>query len=161
MVIEYDGKTLETVYFKELSDEEFEFYRNEYYKKPNFIDVQEQFLKISRGGTVNNLITDYYVKDLMAKTRIYYNKWCIEDVFNCKELLGTFVDRCEKKPEFYGVDTPMIERIEQAMRLGGKGICSKPANFPIKTVDLILRKYNVKTFGFLFFYLSFCSIAVR
>jgi hypothetical protein len=143
LLIEYGGQTLDTMYYKELSDEEFEFYRNEYYKKPNFKDVQDQFLKISRGSTTNNLITDYYVKDLMAKTRIYYNKWCVEDVFNSKGLLGSFVDRCEKKPEFYGVDTPMIDRIEQAIRLGGKGIASKPANFPIKTVDLILRKYNV------------------
>lgn len=29
------------------------------------------------------------------------------------------------------------------MRLGGKGVCSKPANFPIKTVDAVLSKYNV------------------
>ena len=27
--------------------------------------------------------------------------------------------------------------------MGGKGVCSKPANFPIKTVDAVLSKYNV------------------
>ena len=49
----------------------------------------------------------------MAKTKIYYNKWSIEEVFQSKGLLGSFVARAEQKSEFYGVDTPMIERIEQ------------------------------------------------
>lgn len=34
------------------------------------------------------------------------------------------------------------------MRLGGKGVCSKPANFPIKTVDQILEKYNVNNYWY-------------
>ena len=143
VVIEHLGQTLETKYFKELTDEEFNTYREQYYRRPNFEEVQAQFIKISRGSTLNNVITDYYVKDLMAKTKIYYNKWSIEEVFQSRGLLGSFVARTEQKSEFYGVDTPMIERIEQGFRLGGKGVASKPANFPIKTVDEVLARYNV------------------
>ena len=45
MVIEHLGQTLETKYFKELTDEEFNTYREQYYRKPNFEEVRAQFIK--------------------------------------------------------------------------------------------------------------------
>ena len=98
-LIEYKGETLETKFYKEMSDDKFNELRNQYYEKPDFENVKKQFIAISKGGIKNNEITNYYVKDLMAKTRIYYNKWSIEDVFDCKDLLCRFyaqIDTNEK-----------------------------------------------------------------
>ena len=143
MLIRYKGETLDTVFYRQLSDSEFESLRNDYYSKPDFEKVKKQFISISKGGTKNNEITNYYVKDLMAKTKIWYNKWSIEDVFNSKDLLGFFREKIEHFPKIFPKNQSVIKNIETAMRIGGKGIASKPANFPIKTVDYILNKYNV------------------
>lgn len=143
-VIEYKGETLETKHFVELTDEEYLTLKSEYYQKPDFSLVEKQFKTIhKKNGYKNNHITNYYVKDLMAKTKIYYNKWTIEDVFECKELLGRFVAQTYTNEKVYPQTNPLIKNIETALRLGGKGVASKPANFPMKTVDEILEQYNV------------------
>lgn len=142
-LIEYKGETLETKFYKEMSDNKFNELKNQYYAKPDFENVKKQFIAISKGGIKNNEITNYYVKDLMAKTRIYYNKWSIEDVFDCKDLLCRFYAQIDTNEKVFPKNKSDIDNIETAIRLGGKGVASKPANFPIKTVDYILEKYNV------------------
>lgn len=141
--IEYKGETLETIHYAEISDEIFNKLREQYYEKPSFDNVKKQFISLSKGGTKNNYITNYYVKDLMAKTKIWYNKWSIEDVFECKDLVSFFVDRTKDNKKLFPDSDPLIKKIETVMRLGGKGVASKPANFPIKTVDSILEHYNI------------------
>lgn len=79
----------------------------------------------------------------MAMTKIYYNKWSIAEVLECKDLVSSLVARTQYNKKVYPDSDPLIKKIETAMRLGGKGVCSKPANFPIKTVDAVLSKYNV------------------
>lgn len=143
MIIKYKGEEIDTIYYKDMSDYEFEQLRNSYYQKPDMADVKKQFVTISKGGTKNNYITDYYVKDLMAKTKIYYNKWSIEDVFEYKPLLCRFNAQIDTNDKVFPTTNSKIKNIETAIRLGGKGICSKPANFPIKTVDEILERYNI------------------
>ena len=143
MLIEYNGQSIETEFYKELTDAEFESYRNEYYKKPSFESVKKQFLDISRGGTTNNLVTDYYVKDLMLKTKMYHCKWSLEDVWNCKELVSRFYALTLANEKVYPITNSVIKNIETAMRIGGKGVAQKPSNFPLKTVDYILDRYNV------------------
>lgn len=76
-IIEYKNKTLKTSIYKEITNIEYNNIVKEYYSKPDFEEVKKQFISINKGGTKNNLITNYYVKDLMAKTLIYYNKWSI------------------------------------------------------------------------------------
>lgn len=68
-LIEYNGKTFETKFYKEISDEEFERLRAQHYEKPTFEDVSKQFIAVKNGKCTNGLITKYYVKDLMEKTR--------------------------------------------------------------------------------------------
>lgn len=142
-IIEYNGKTLETKHFCEISQKEYEEIKNAYYKKPDFADVKKEFLNLKKGGVKNSNITNYYVKDLMAKTHIYYNKWSIEEVLNCKELVGFFISKTQENKKIYPDSDSIVKKIETAFRLGGKGVCSKPANFPIKTVDEILNNYNI------------------
>lgn len=141
--IEYNGQILETIHWKEISQEKYNELKQQFYEKPEFKVVQKQFLSIANGGTINNEITNYYVKDLMCKTRIYYNKYSIEDVFNCKQLVEHFYAKVQENKKVYHDTDSDIKKIETAFRIGGKGIASKPANFPIKTIDMILKKYNV------------------
>ena len=99
--INYLGKTYNTTIHKDLTDEEFQQIREEYYKKPDKSDVLKQLLKISRGGVRTNFITNYYVKDLMAKTRIHFNNWTIEEALNYKPLMEFFAGKCsENKKSF-------------------------------------------------------------
>lgn len=51
--INYLGKTYNTTIHKDLTDEEFEQVRKEYYTKPDFKEVQDQFLKLQSGGMKN------------------------------------------------------------------------------------------------------------
>ena len=141
--IEYKGKTLETTLYKEISEIEYEEIKKEYYQKPNLENVKEQFLTLSNGGVKNNLVTNYYVKDLMAKTRIYFNKWSIEEVLEYKPLIEFFMGKSASNKKVYPDSMSLCEKLETAFRLCGKGVASKPANFPIKTVDEVLKRYNV------------------
>ena len=87
-LIEFNGKTFETKFYREVSDEEFEQIRREHYKKPPFEEVQKQFLAIADGKCTNGLVTKFYVKDLMEKTKKRKSKFSMEEVFSSKELVG-------------------------------------------------------------------------
>ena len=142
MIISYKGETLETNHWCELSDETFKELKDAYYSKPTIEEVQKEMRAIARGGSKNSHITNYYVKDLMAKTKLYHSKWSIEDVFECKDLLSYFVERCSHNEKVFPKTNSLIKNVETCLRLGGKGVALKPSNFPIKTVDYILAKYN-------------------
>ena len=141
--ITYKGLSMNTNYEEELTQEQFEQLRKQYYAKPNKADVIDEIANlVSQNGTKNSLITDYYVKDLMAKVGSYDSKWCIEDVFEYKPLLDVFYARTlTNKKVFYSDD--LLTNIETAIRLGGAGICRKVGNYPIKSVDEIFKRYNV------------------
>lgn len=141
--VTYNGKTSKVQHHIELSDEKFAELKEAYYAKPDFNDVRKEIINGLRGGTKNSNITNYYFKDLMAKTKIYFNKWSIEEVFESKDLLGIFYGRIKNQNMHIESNASEIRKIETAIRLGGRGIASKPANFPIKTVDQVLQKYNV------------------
>lgn len=142
-IIKYKNQELCTKHWCELSNEQFDKIRNDYYAKPDFSSVEKEFRNLYKGGVKHSNITNYYVKDLMAMTKIYYNKWSISEVLECKDLVGFLVAKTLDNKKIFPDSDPLIKKIETVMRLGGKGVCSKPANFPIKTVDQILSKYNV------------------
>lgn len=141
--INYKGKTYNTSIHKDLSDEEFEQIRIEYYAKPPKEEVLKQLKKVSEGGMKLNHITNYYVKDLMAKTKVHYNNWTIEEALNYKPLMEFFAGKCEVNKKVFPQDKSLAHNIETAFRLCGFKTASKPANFPIKACDDILNKYNV------------------
>lgn len=99
-IINYKGKTLSTKHIYNISEKEFEEIRKAYYTKPNFEEVKKEFINLENGGVKNSAITNYYVKDLMAKTRIYYNKWSIEEVLECKELVEFFISKTLENKKF-------------------------------------------------------------
>lgn len=143
MIIKYKDKILETSIYKEITDNNYNQIVRDYYSKPDFNTVKKQFISISKGGVKNNHITNYYVKDLMAKTLVYFNKWSIEDVLEYKPLVEFFMGKANNNKKVFPDTMTDCEKIETAFRLCGKGVASKPANFPIKTIDEILNKYNV------------------
>lgn len=141
--IEYKGQTLNTTKYIEISQEEYENIVKEYYTKPSYDQVKTQFVDLSHNFLQNDKITNYYFKDLMAKVKIWFNKWSIEEALEYKPLVEFFVGKVSTNKKIYPDTMSMCEKIETAFRLCGKGIASKPANFPIKTVDFILENYNV------------------
>ena len=142
--IEYKGKIYKPTYeYDELSEYEFEEIRSEYYKKPTLNEVKKEFLNIAKGGVKNTNITNYYVRDLLDKTTIYSNRWCIEDILNSKELLSYFWARTKMNDKVFLPNEGVRRKLDTAFRIGGRTIASRPSNFPIKTVDEILKKYNI------------------
>lgn len=141
--ISYKGKTLKTQLYKQLSDSEYKNIVEEYYKKPNFEVVKKQFRVLDMGGVKNNYIVSYYVKDLMAKVLVYFNKWSIEEVLEYKPLVEFFMGKADKNKNVFPDSMSNCKKLETAFRLCGKGVASKPSNFPIKTADEILNMYNI------------------
>lgn len=78
----------------------------------------------------------------MSETKIYFNKWTIADCFEYKPLLDRFYSKTLKNANVFTSDR-LIDNIETAFRLGGKGVASKVANFPIATVEKVFKRYNV------------------
>lgn len=141
--IHYLGKTYNTTIHQNLTDEEYEQVVNEYYTKPDFDLVKKQFKTIAKGGTKVNHITNYYVKDLMAKVKIHYNNWTIEEALQYKPLIEFFAGKAANNKKVFPDSYSLCKKIETAFRLCGFKTASKPSNFPMKAVDGILEAYNV------------------
>lgn len=141
--IHYLGKTYNTTIHKDITDEEYEQVVREYYTKPDFYLVKKQFVTISKGGTRVNHITNYYVKDLMAKVKVHYNNWTIEEALKYKPLVEFFAGKVAKNKKVFPDSKSLCKNIETAFRLCGFKTASKPSNFPMKAVDVLLERYNV------------------
>lgn len=141
--IHYLGKTYNTTIHKDLTDEEYEQVVREYYTKPDFDLVKKQFKTIANGGTKVNHITNYYVKDLMAKVKVHYNNWTIEEALAYKPLIEFFAGKAENNKKVFPDSYSLCKKIETAFRLCGFKTASKPSNFPMKAADGILEAYNV------------------
>ena len=146
--ITYKGQTMVSKHHCELSDELFHQLKNDYYAKPDIETVKQEIRKINEGGYKTTAIMNYFIKEIMSKTVLWHCKWSIEDVFNCKDLLARFVAQTYTNDKVFPPDKPLIKNVETALRIGGKGVAEKPANFPLKTVDYILNKYNINNWWY-------------
>lgn len=79
----------------------------------------------------------------MAKTKIHFNNWTIEEALNYKPLMEFFAGKCSENKKVFPDDKTLAHNIETAFRLCGFKTASKPANFPIKAADEILKQYNI------------------
>ena len=68
-VIKHKGQQLCTKHWCELSDEDFEQIRRDYYKKPDFNLVKKEFLNLYKGGVKHSNITNYYVNIIMLTNK--------------------------------------------------------------------------------------------
>lgn len=142
-VIEHKGKTLETSHFYPLTEQECEDIRQAYYKKPEISEVKNNFLAIEKGSVIASSIMNYYMKDLMAKVKLYSPRWSIEEVLECNDLIRYFWSRVIASEKVYPPEHGTIRNFETALRISGGGVAMKPSNFPMKTIDMILQKYNI------------------
>lgn len=142
MKINYKGLELETIFYSEITNKEFSDLKNEYYSKPEIQTVVKEIKNCFNGNTTNTNITDYFYKDLMSKVTLYHSKFCIEDLFEHKPLLEVFVGKVKANEKVFPKNENLLRNIETAIRIGGKGICAKPSNFPLSTVLSVLKKYN-------------------
>ena len=146
-IVTYNGKSGAYNYFKPMSDEKLASLREQFYAKPDFLEVKKQIKKGIQGGTQNNLITKYYFRELMSKTRVYPSNWSIEDAFTHKDILSIHYGKIYQQNFFLSESKTTEEnefsKLLTSFRLGGSSICAMPTNFPVKTVDKILQKYNI------------------
>ena len=142
--VSYNGKSVMTKHHKIISDELQRSLKEQYYKLPPIEEVNKQFECIKkRNGVKNDKITNYYFKKLMSKVQVTGAKWSLEEVFNSKELLGLFISKVEKSPKIFPEEKGLLNNIERAIALGGKGYARKPTQFPLKVVNEVLKKYNI------------------
>lgn len=138
------GQEMDTIYFMDLSNEQWQDIVNQLYEKPSFDLVKQQMYNIyAFNQTTNNYITDYYFRDLMWDTKIYYNKWSISEMLQSKDLVGAFIKKTQMNDKVYPKDKPLVDNFKTALRLGGKGVASQVSNFPLDIADMIIRAYNV------------------
>ena len=141
--ITYLGKTYKSNSgFEIISDQEFEKIVSEWYKKPSKEEVLNEMVGLRHGNSSISVITKYYFRKLMDNTLHYKCKWSINEVMKNKEALSIFVDKNKKNDKVF-TSNSIVENLDTVFRLGGKGIATKVAQFPVKAVDFILEKYNI------------------
>lgn len=142
-IISHLGQTIETTFFQDISEKDYNYIVEQMYAKPNLESVNEQIRSIYFNGTIrNDLITDYYFKDLMHDTKIYYNKWSISEMLKSKELVGHFFAKIKSNEKVYPKDQSLIFNFKTALRIGGKSTASQVSNFPLDIANMILDAYN-------------------
>lgn len=145
MIVEYKGKVLNTKYYKEISDEEHKKLKEEHYKKPSITELHNEFGDIAcRNGTNLSCIKKHYFLELMENSQVYSSKWCVKDVWEYKPLTQVFVGKVmANKKLFSDGRDKLVDQVEAAIRLGGKGIAQQVSQFPIKSVDLMLNAFKI------------------
>ena len=137
------GKTLHTDHYCDLPVDKCLKLKQDYYAKPDFEEVKENLKSVKEGGTVLSAITSYYVKDLMSKVKLESPRWTIEEVFESIDLIRYFWSRVLASDKVYPKSHSDIKNFETALRISGGGVAMKPSNYPIKSVDYILKHYNI------------------
>lgn len=142
MIVNYKGKTLETINYTSVTDSERLDLKSRFFEKPDFSEVKKQLQKLSKDGVMMDKVTRYYFKEIMAKTLIKGNKWTVEEVFESNDLLGVFKAKTFTNSRIFDSDD-IAKNLDKAFRLGGHGIASLPPQFPMATARNIIKKYNI------------------
>jgi len=88
-------------------------------------------------------ISRYYFRDLMSKVQVKTAKWTVDDVFSNPQIFGHFKAMIESNPRVFRDYESETRKIFTAIRLGGAGYAKFPTQFPMRTANAILRKYNI------------------
>lgn len=142
--IEYKGKVIETDKdYDWVPDELCEELRREFYKKPSIDKVEKNLKTIHKGGVKVTEVTNYFFKDLIAKVVFHDRRWSIEEVLENDEILKLCYCFTQGNEKFFPKTNPPIKNLETAFRVGCARATRKASNFPMKTIDSILKQYNV------------------
>ena len=141
--ITHMGKTFKTKHWINISEKECKKIREKYLEKPSNKQVDGQLRKLVDGGKIISHIKNYYFKDLMAKVRLHSARWSIEEMLQCDDLIRYYYSRIMSNKKVYPPRKGIHANFASAIRISGGRIAMNPSNFPIKTIDYILGKYNV------------------
>ena len=141
--ITFQGKTLYTDHFYPLTDHECDNIRKEYYEKPSFELVIKNFKDVYDFKKNISHIIEYYLKDLIDKVKLYSAKWSVEDVLKSDDLIRYLYSRIKSNKKVFPEHFSLIKNIKTSLRITGGGVVMKASNFPIKTVDEIIKNYNI------------------
>ena len=148
--IDYLGSSFTTSHFQEdLTVEECDSIRREFYTKPNTEDLDRQILGLRGNRSMTNHIYNYYFYDLMADCRTKsgmskgYQKWSIDEFMQSDDLIRFAVAKVRKFPKVYPTKYTDAKNIKTVFRLSPSGTAAKLSNFPYKTVKDVLADYDI------------------
>lgn len=139
--IHYKGKKIVTEEFPQLPESKIQEMRDEYNLMPDKETVLSELKALRAGGSKTQNITKYYVQELMHQVTLWHAKWSVQDVFDNPELLAFFYNKTKLNDKIFQDHESDMRKVQTAIRLGGKGVASKPTGFPIPVMREILQKY--------------------
>ena len=139
--LNYLGKVYNTSIRMELTDKEYQAVVDGIRKKPDIKEVIDQIQAFAQGNTQMGKIYSYFFKETAYKVKVLYNRWSIDEALRHKPLMEFFAGKSAENKLVFPDDWELYQKIEKAFQLCGSGICSKPANFPIRTIDELLETY--------------------
>lgn len=77
----------------------------------------------------------------MCDVKLHHCKWSINEIFSSKELIGLMLGKINRNRKVF--DKDLITNLKTVLRIGSAGLAAKPSDFPLKTANMILNKYNV------------------
>lgn len=143
MLINHKGKTLDSISFDGIIDKDIvEQIRNGYYKEDKELALSQLKQVLLEHKVKNNLIYNYYFERVANDTVVDVDKWSINEVLESDEIIQLFHNRTKRNEKMYPDQSKTIPNFKTAIRLGGKGICRKPTQFPIKVMRSLLDEFT-------------------
>ena len=141
--INHLGKTLKSVSFDGIVNEDIvKEIQNGYYKGDRELAIEQLKKVLNKGMSKTNDIYAYYFERVANDTKMTPDKWTINEVLQSKEIIQMFYNRTLRNEKMYPDTTKVLPNFRTAIRLGGKGICRKPTQFPIKVMRELLDDYT-------------------
>lgn len=142
MEITFNNKTVDTKYANDILDKEsIEIIRNNYFNDKNKEKALKQLESVLNNTTYKiNDIYEYYFEKVASKTTLYHSKFSIDETLQCDELIQVFLNKIKASPKVFN-SSDLVKNFKTAIRLGGKGITSKPSNFPLKECCALLNNH--------------------
>ena len=128
--------------FPEASKEEIELVKKNIHYHFTLDDVREQLKDISNGKNIDKKILEYFLFDIMCKTKRDMCKWTVEEFMQNDDLISYMIYKFKTKPNLYKNDLSLGD-IRRFFNIGGLHLAVTPTKFKLKYARDILKKYNV------------------
>lgn len=143
MLISYKGQSMESQHFDgNIEKEKLENIRKEFYQEDKEGALSQLKKVLLEGKVMTNKIYEYYFERIAYDTKLWHNKWSINEVLESDVLLQVAYNRTQLNSKIY--NSTESRNLRTLFRLGGKGFASKPTNFPLKECIRVLKDYSPK-----------------
>lgn len=140
--IRYLGKTFKTSLSKPLTDEEYQSIVKYINTFPDKEAAKKELVKVKKGGVKMSDITGHYFLKLMYDARNGQDAWSINEALQSKEVMEYFNAKISVNDKVFPPEVELGERIKTAFRLCGIRCCRKLPQFPLKTINSLLKTYT-------------------